>query len=114
MPSTIASGNRAIVEAIARRWQTPRGGLVDDPNYGYDLSDFVGDDLNIADVGLIAQMASAEAVKDERVQSCEVTVKRFPNGTMEVTGVGRSAIGPFRLVVGVSQVSVSLLQVTNT
>ncbi len=111
MPSTMASGFRVVAEAIARRWQTPRGALINDPNYGFDLSDFVNDDLSKAELSRIAHQAGAEAEKDERVLSCEVTVTFLTGGNLSVVGKVETAAGPFSLVVGVSQVSVSLLQV---
>jgi phage baseplate assembly protein W len=110
MPSTMASGNRAVAEAIVRRWQTPRGGLIDDPNYGYALTNFVGVDLEPADIARIAHNASAEALKDERVLRCDVTITMV-DGTMIVSGTCTTGAGPFRLVVSVSKLSVTLLQV---
>ena len=49
MPSYIASGNQAVVEAILRRWTTTRGQLIDDPNYGFNVYDLVSDDLGTTD-----------------------------------------------------------------
>ena len=113
MPSVMATGNRSVSEAIARRWQTPRGGLIDDPNYGYDLSDFVNDDLKLSDLGRIANLAGAEARKDERVLTCAVTIELTAAGELRVTANVKTATGPFQLVLAVSQVSVRLLSVTN-
>lgn len=113
MPSVMVTGNRVVAEAIARRWSTPRGGLIDDPNYGFDLSDFLGDDLDPSGLGRIASFAGAEAIKDERVLSCSVTLTLSTAGRMTVNGLVRTATGPFRLVLSVDQVSVSLLSVTN-
>ncbi len=109
MPATMATGFRCVAEAIARRWQTPRGGLIDDPNYGYDLSDFINADIDLTDLPQIAQSAGAEAEKDERVLSCDVTIQLIA-GVMIVAGPVRTAQGPFQLVVSVSQVTVTLLQ----
>lgn len=114
MPAINASGFRVVAEAIARRWQTPRGGLVDDPNYGFNLSDFISDDLSPADIARMAKMAAAEAVKDERVVACDVDITLLPTGAMTVTGNVQTAQGPFQLVVGVSQVTVALLQVSGS
>ena len=111
MPSTMATGFRVVAEAIVRRWQTPRGGLVDDPNYGFDLSDFVSDDLGKSDLARIAKSAAAEALKDERVLACDVTVQYLVGGMLAVSGKVQTALGPFQLVVSVGQVTISLLQV---
>lgn len=111
MPSTMSTGFRCVAEAIARRWQTPRGGLIDDPNYGFNLSDFVGDDLGKGDLARIAASARAEAEKDERVVSCDVTVTVLAE-VMIVVGKVTTSAGPFQMVVSIAGVSVTLLQVT--
>lgn len=67
MPAVLVSGNQVVAEAIARRWQTPRGRLIDDPSYGFDLSDYLNDDLAPADLARIGAQAAAEAAKDQRV-----------------------------------------------
>lgn len=113
MPAIMVTGNRVVAEAIARRWSTPRGGLVDDPNYGFDLTDYISDDVTQTDLGRIAALAGAEAKKDERVLSCAVTITLDLAGKLTVTGNVRTATGPFQLVLAVSQVTVALLQVTN-
>ncbi len=111
MPSIMATGFRVVGEAIARRWQTPRGALVDDPNYGFDLSDYVNDDLGRGDLTRIGQSASAEALKDERVISCDVSISLDTAGLMMVTARVGTAQGPFQLVLSVDHVTATLLQV---
>jgi hypothetical protein len=112
MPARTASGFRVVAEAIVRRWQTPRGGLIDDPNYGFDLSDFLSDDIDTAGLNRIKNSAKAEALKDERVIGVDLNLT-FISGVMMVTANVTTAAGPFKLVVSVSQVSTTLLQVTN-
>lgn len=109
MPSTMATGFVAVGQAIARRWSTPAGGLVGDANYGYDLTDFVNDDLDTRDLPAIAHRAGAEAEKDERVTSAPVTITLI-GGLLFVAGKIQTASGPFQLVVSVSNVTVTLLQ----
>jgi len=113
MPSTMATGFRCVAEAVARRWQTPRGGLVDDPNYGFDLTDLVGEDLDVRTLSRYADSAAAEATKDERVQRASVQLS-LVGGLLMVVGAIETAAGPFRLVVAVSQVSVTLLEVSTS
>jgi phage baseplate assembly protein W len=111
MPATMATGFRCVAEAIVRRWSTPRGGLVDDPNYGTDVTDLINDDLDKAAIAQMAHALRAEAEKDERVLSCETTVTLLGDSLI-VTGKVATASGPFQLVVSVNSVTVSLLQVT--
>lgn len=114
IPSNQVTGFTVVAQAIARRWQTPRGALIDDPDYGFDLSDFVNDDLDKATLAGIAHSAANEAEKDERVLTCEVTVTFITGGLLNVIGKVVTTQGPFALVVSVSQVTVSLLQVSAT
>jgi hypothetical protein len=111
MPAVMVTGFRVVAEAIARRWQTPRGGLIDDPNYGMDLTDYVGDDMDKQALASLARQAGAEAEKDERVLRCATTITMVGN-VMMVHGKVDTAKGPFELVVSVSEVTITLLQVT--
>lgn len=111
MPAVLVSGNQVVAEAIARRWQTPRGGLVDDPSYGYDLTDFLNDDLGPNDLARIGAQAAAEALKDQRVRGAVVVVQLVA-GVLIVNATITTANGPFSLVASVSDVSVQLLKVS--
>lgn len=108
MPATTATGFRCVAEAIVRRWSTPRGRLIDDGNYGFDLTDFVNGDFTVSDVPRIAQQAGAEAEKDERVLSCRCSAS-FVGETLAVVGQVQTADGPFRLTVTVDQLQGVLL-----
>lgn len=105
------SGRRCLSEALARRLQTPLGRLIDDPNYGYDLTSELGDDLGPGDLARIASQAASECLKDERVIGCTGTAT-LAEGTMTVGLVVVDGKGPFRLVLAVSDVTVALLQVS--
>jgi phage baseplate assembly protein W len=110
MPSIMVTGFRVVAEAVARIWQTPQGDLIDDPNYGYDLTDCVGEDFNVSDLGRVATAAGNAAERDQRVQECNVTLSLI-NGVLMVSARITTAQGPFTLVAAVSKVSVTLLQV---
>jgi phage baseplate assembly protein W len=109
-PGIYVTGNQAIGEAIARRLQTPRGGLIDDPNYGYDLTDFLNDDLTTADLALIQSNVNAECVKDERVTAASTTLT-FTGGVLIVTIAVTTSAGPFTLVLSVSSVAANPVQI---
>jgi hypothetical protein len=114
-PSIMVTGFRIIAEAIIRRWSTPRGGLLEDPSYGYDLTDAIGDDIGPADLARMSQGAAEEAQKDERVRNCYVTMGVLASGDgtgiLSVQARVETSAGPFALVAAVSQVTVTLLQV---
>jgi hypothetical protein len=74
------------VQAVCRRWITPRGALdwgpVPDPNYGTDVRQFISD---TAPEGLIASAMINEALKEDGITGCEITPKRI--GTrLEIKG----------------------------
>jgi phage baseplate assembly protein W len=112
MPSYMASGNQCVAEAVIRRWSTSQGQLIDDPNYGYNLSDLIGDDLSPADIAYAQQQAAAEAQKDERVLACAVTITITVAGLLTVVALVTTAAGPFQLVCSVNAVTTQLLLVS--
>lgn len=106
------SGRQCLVQAIARRYITARGRLIDDANYGYDLTQYVNDDLKPADIGRIQAGAEAEAKKDERVLEATAKITLTVAGIMIVTIALTDAVGTFFLVLSVSEVTIQLLSVT--
>ena len=107
-PGRLVTGRRAIGEAIARRLQTPRGGLLDDPDYGYDLRGLVNGDVDTSFLSQIGYFVSIEAEKDERVGSASASVT-FLNGALSVRMMVTTAEGPFTLVLSVNDVTVEVL-----
>ncbi len=111
MPSYMAKGFQVVAEAVLRRWSTTRGRLVDDPNYGTNVTDSISDDLSPRDIARLNQSLAAEAQKDERVLKAVVSVT-LTAGVLIVTGAIQTAQGAFKLVVSASQAGVQLLQVS--
>lgn len=106
------SGLKMLGQALARRLITPRGTLCDDPNYGYDVRGELNDDLAPADVGRIASSIDAELRKDERVADSATTATLTAAGVLTTVTVVTPSAGPsFRLVLGISTVTVSVLSV---
>lgn len=102
-----------LVQAIARRLMTPRGRLIDDSNYGYDLSQWLGADIGPAELAQIRTFAQAECLKDERVQSVTITVTFQAAVNILLVQVALvAAQGPFQFVLAVSQLSTQILTVT--
>ncbi len=120
----VVSGNRLVAEAIARRLQTPKGALLDDSNYGYDVTGLINADIGPGDLGRIAAGITAECQKDQRVFSASVDVEwavvgpsfgqvpGFPSGSgyLAITISLVLGSGPFTLVLAASQVTVAILQ----
>ena len=101
-PSYLAQGIQCVAEAVADRWSTTNGTLIDDPNYGWNVVDLVSDDLSPHDLAYAGAQLAAEAEKDERVQSMQGAVT-FNLGVLTVIGAGQTAAGPFKLIGTVSQ-----------
>lgn len=117
MPSVMVSGNQAVAEAIARRLQTPRGGLIDDPNYGYDLTALLDAEVTPALIASLQSNVNAECVKDQRVSSASSSVQFLASGALIVTIQLTTAAGPFSLTLSVSNLApnaVTLLAVSPT
>lgn len=86
-----------VAQAVYRRLTTPRGGLIDDPDYGLDVRSFLHKGMTPAEVRAIAGQIRLEILKDERVLDAEVrlrdvSMRRF---TLEIACV--TATGPFEL-----------------
>lgn len=113
-----SNGPRLVAEALFRRFTTPRGmlrGGDEEQNYGLDLTEMVGAATSAADAASLPGRIRAEAKKDERIDSVEVTVTTSQNGpaTSHVISIaGTTAQGDFTLVLGISDVTVELLGVT--
>lgn len=98
------SGRRCLAEAIARRLTTPRGRLIDDPNYGFDLTQFINADLSPADIAQIQAQAAQECLKDQRVIAANVSIT-FVANTLSVTVLVQDGTGPFTLVLAIGSVT---------
>lgn len=71
---TTVSGPEAVAQAIARRLQTPPGGLIDDPTYGYDLRALLNRTLTRAEQQDVRASVEAQCLLDERVDSADVEI----------------------------------------
>lgn len=105
---TTVSGWRGLGQALARRLVTPRGSLIDDDAYGYDLRSRLSDTFTAAEIAQIGAIAKRELEGDERVDSATVTAT-FTAGTLRVSAAIQTASGSFRLVLAVSSVTTEIL-----
>lgn len=108
-------GLTTLVQALYRRLITPRGGLIDDPNYGFDCASLLDEGVTQRTLALLAAQIDAELVKDERVGSSKTTGQFTPGpgnaGRYVASTLVTTATGPFRLVLSISNVSVEILAV---
>lgn len=101
----VVSGIRALSEALIRRIITPRGRLLYDPNYGYDVQGEVNDDIAPNQIGQIGANMDQEFLKDERVYASTTTVTLSAAGELDTNTSIQSALGPFSLVLTINQVT---------
>lgn len=108
------SGLHMLTQALCRRLITPRGTLIDDPNYGFDVRQFLGADLGPADIARIQAGIDAELLKDERILSSQssVTLAAVAGVLTIGTTITPSAGPTFQLVLAVSSVTTTLLAPT--
>lgn len=110
------SGRRCFAEGLARRLITPRGDLLDDPDYGTDVTEMLNDDIDAAAIPRIAASIEAEWLKDERCLAATVVVVVTPAlgfaVALTITGTVTDGRGTFRLVLAATSVTVALLEVT--
>ena len=104
---TLVTGPRVVAEAVMRRFMTPRGGLVDAPDYGLDLRARINGKLMPGDIARLQADLEAEAEKDERVLSATATVTAVPSTmSMRVSVQLETAAGPFTLVMLASSATI--------
>jgi phage baseplate assembly protein W len=104
----LISGLRTLAEALVRRLGCPPGRLLDDPDYGFDITSLVNEDLNPPELNDISGGIDQEFLKDERVQ-LSVTSAAFVAGALTTTSQVTTANGPFSLVLSVTSVTVAIL-----
>jgi hypothetical protein len=116
-------GGVAIMAGVLyRRASTARGSLIYDQNYGYDLSQWINADVNVAaDIAPIGAGLDAEFLKDPRVYASTTVVTWQTGGDnlgqLTTTTQVTLAAGPtFQLVLGVSAINgnVQILSVSPT
>lgn len=108
---TLVSERTALIHAIANRYISTRGSLPEDEDYGYNLRDWLGEVIGVNELAVIRQNVEDEALKDERVDAASATVQFFAGASrceVRLTIVGSA--GEFQLVLGITDVSVAVLQ----
>ncbi len=100
----------AFVQAVARRYVTPRAGNPWDAAYGLDLRSFVSDTASPA---FVQQAINAEARKDERVSDCSSTIVVSGDSWTVQIRCTSSTGATYAFTLAVSKVSVTLLNTGN-
>ena len=110
------SGLTCLTQALYRRITTSRTGLIDDPDYGFDVTSLVDCAMTRRQMAIIASQIDGEFMKDERVLRSS-TIGAYQSdqgatGRYVATSTVTTADGPFKLVLSVSSVTVDLISVS--
>lgn len=65
---------RAVMEMALRRLTTPRGSLLYDREFGFDLRSVLNGDYSTSELAALESGIVDELLKDERVASCTASV----------------------------------------
>lgn len=112
----LQTGERVVLEAVARRYMTPHGFLgslgEEWEDYGFDLRKFLSAKMTPPQRAALISGAQQEAMKDERVSNATVTVEGpdFALGRMIVRCRLETEQGDLDLVLSVSAVTVEILK----
>lgn len=109
----VVTGNTLLAQALMHRLETPRGGLLDDPNYGYDLRALANESITTTKLFGTQRAIATELAKDERVTSVQVSLSFDPaTSALTIKVAALTAEGPFRLTLEATSLSVRILSLT--
>jgi hypothetical protein len=100
-----------IAQAIVRRFLTPRGGLLDDADYGLDLRGYCNRGVTQQDLRTLQSRCVAEVNKDDRVSSATVGTSTTSANSLSVSvriTPADPAFNPFTLVLAVDSETILL------
>lgn len=86
-----------VAQAALRRLTTPRGALLDDPDYGLDVQAYVHKAMTPAELRAMAGQIRLELLKDDRIEDAQVTVTPDGASRFSISIRGVTATGPFEL-----------------
>ncbi|WP_437647877.1 hypothetical protein [Sorangium sp. So ce362] len=92
----------ALAQAAYRRLTTPRGGVIDAPDYGFDLRSLLSRGMTTAELAAVPGLVRAELTKDERFEGVEARVRMLDSATLELVVRCRTAAGPFEMTMNVT------------
>lgn len=105
---------RAVAQAAIRALITPRGGLIDAPDYGFDVRAYCNRATTAAELRAVADQAAAALRKDDRIDDAAVTATYDDRErTLRVTVMLTCAdpeLGAFTLTFAVTDDGAALLE----
>lgn len=103
-------GSELMGQVALRRLLCGKGQLIGCPDEDLvDVRDMVGVGMTPAQVARNEALCQAAVEGDQRIQSATVSLTPMEDGSLIVRAAGYGALGPFSLLLSVTQVSVSVL-----
>jgi hypothetical protein len=111
------TGGRVVVEAVLRRWLTPRGSLDDIPEDGCDVRKFLQMRMTAVSRARAKRELEVEAQKEDGVASCTVLVEATGTGTsvgLRFTGTIKTRTGStFRTVISATALATTVDEISD-
>lgn len=107
------SGPRVVMVMALRRLTTPRGSLDYDRDFGFDLRDYLNEDLSAADLATLQQEIASELTKDERVDDCSASVTLL-DGLLRIRISLTTTTGDMNFTLAITDVSAEILSESST
>jgi hypothetical protein len=99
-----------VTQKLLRRFSTPRGSLAFHQDYGYDLRQFVNDTITDETLFRMKAGSEREAEQEEYVSEATAQVRYdVPTETIYLSMEVVISTGPFRFVLAVDQLRVTLV-----
>ncbi len=104
---SLQSGRRALGDAIVRRLTTPRGGLPDSPQYGFDVTSLIGRNI---EPNLVAQRVLEQVRAEEEVEEAALDIEQSDDGsTLTLRIKVEDGEGAFELTVPVDELDATAI-----
>lgn len=111
-PGMLVGGAQVVAEAAYRRLTTPRGMLLEDPDYGRDVREYLSMEMTDANLARVPGELRNEVTKDDRIESCDLTQNASGVGasrSLEVILDCVCGAGPFTLSVFLTRTTVEVI-----
>lgn len=102
---------RIVAESDARRLQTDRGSLIDDPDYGWNLEQLIQRPMTPAEIATIPGQVRGELLKDDRHETLTVWTEGRTTANLLVHVSGTTAKGPFGLTMAITNAGVAVKEI---
>lgn len=100
----------ALADAFVRRLFTPRGVIWSDPTYGFDIRDYLNDEVSQSMLAEMVGGIQAQSELDERIHDCQVRAAyNFKTEKLSLRIGISSDLGPFNLVLAIGDLSTDIL-----